>query len=68
MATSDILTGPIRLLFPRLPGSMGEAADFPFSLLGALCLPRCVRSRRCTRLVPRCKLVTCAAGQAQLAC
>lgn len=35
-APADVVTGPIRLLFPRIPGSIGEAADFPFSLLGAL--------------------------------
>lgn len=34
VATSDVITGPIRLLFPRIPGSIGEAAQFPFSLLG----------------------------------
>jgi hypothetical protein len=34
VATSNVITGPTRLLFPRLPGGMGEAADFPFSLLG----------------------------------
>ena len=34
VATSDILTGPTRLLFPRAAGSVGEAAAFPFSLLG----------------------------------
>jgi minor histocompatibility antigen H13 len=34
VATSDIITGPTRLLFPRGPGSVGEAADFPYSLLG----------------------------------
>ncbi len=35
VATSDVLTGPTRLLFPKIPGSMGgEAAFFPFSLLG----------------------------------
>ncbi|KAI7839759.1 hypothetical protein COHA_006563 [Chlorella ohadii] len=34
VATSDVVTGPIRLLFPRIPGSIGEAANFPFSLLG----------------------------------
>jgi minor histocompatibility antigen H13 len=34
VATSDIITGPMRLLYPRLPGGTGEAADFPFSLLG----------------------------------
>ena len=35
VATSDIISGPTRLLFPRLEGKpMGEAADFPFSLLG----------------------------------
>lgn len=34
VATSDIIVGPTRLLFPRAPGGMGEAADFPYSLLG----------------------------------
>ena len=34
VATSDALTGPTRLLFPRFAGSMGEASRFPFSLLG----------------------------------
>lgn len=34
VATSDAITGPTRLLFPRIPGGMGEAAEFPFSLLG----------------------------------
>jgi minor histocompatibility antigen H13 len=34
VATSDILVGPTRLLFPRIPGSVGEASSFPFSLLG----------------------------------
>lgn len=34
VATSEVVTGPIRLLFPRVPGSIGEAAGFPFSLLG----------------------------------
>ena len=35
VATSNIISGPTRLLFPRLEGKpMGEAADFPFSLLG----------------------------------
>ena len=35
VATSDVLTGPTRLLFPRPAGSVGEASAFPFSLLGA---------------------------------
>ena len=35
VATSNILSGPTRLLFPRGAGSVGEAAAFPFSLLGA---------------------------------
>ncbi|GBF93215.1 signal peptide peptidase [Raphidocelis subcapitata] len=41
VATSDQVTGPTRLLFPRIPGGGGEAADFPFSLLGLgdVCLP-----------------------------
>ena len=34
VATSNILSGPTRLLFPRGAGSVGEAAAFPFSLLG----------------------------------
>eukprot|EP00879_Flechtneria_rotunda_P014952 GHRR01015622.1.p1 GENE.GHRR01015622.1~~GHRR01015622.1.p1 ORF type:complete len:310 (+),score=47.82 GHRR01015622.1:685-1614(+) len=34
VATSDLVTGPTRLLFPKMPGGTGEAADFPFSLLG----------------------------------
>ena len=34
VATSDAVTGPTRLLFPRVPGGGGEAANFPFSLLG----------------------------------
>jgi minor histocompatibility antigen H13 len=34
VATSDVMTGPTRLLFPKIPGSMGEASFFPFALLG----------------------------------
>ncbi|CAK0737011.1 hypothetical protein CVIRNUC_000840 [Coccomyxa viridis] len=34
VATSDALTGPTRLLFPRFSGSISEASRFPFSLLG----------------------------------
>lgn len=36
VATSDLLSGPTRILFPKAPGASGmsEAADFPFSLLG----------------------------------
>ena len=34
VATSDIINAPTRLLFPRLPGSISEAATFPYSLLG----------------------------------
>jgi minor histocompatibility antigen H13 len=34
VATSDAISGPTRLLFPRPPGSTGEASSFPFSLLG----------------------------------
>ncbi len=34
VATSDVVVGPTRLLFPKLPGGSGEAAGFPFSLLG----------------------------------
>lgn len=37
VATSDVLVGPTRLLFPRAAGGVGEAAGFPFSLLGARC-------------------------------
>ncbi|KAK9800209.1 hypothetical protein WJX73_009552 [Symbiochloris irregularis] len=33
VATSNILTGPVRLLFPRAVGA-GEARNFPFALLG----------------------------------
>ena len=39
VATSDALTGPTRLLFPRFSGSIGEASRFPFSLLGQRALP-----------------------------
>ena len=35
VATSQLISGPTRLLYPRFSGSMGEASDFPFSLLGA---------------------------------
>ena len=35
VATSQIIAGPTRLLYPRFSGSIGEASDFPFSLLGA---------------------------------
>ena len=42
VATSDVLTGPTRLLFPRLPSNPGgEAASFPFSLLGIFALRFC---------------------------
>ena len=34
VATSDLIAGPTRLLFPRMPGGVGEASGFPFSLLG----------------------------------
>lgn len=34
VATSDLVSGPTRLLFPRPPSSIGEASSFPFSLLG----------------------------------
>ena len=34
VATSDIVSGPTRLLFPRIAGGTGEASNFPFSLLG----------------------------------
>jgi minor histocompatibility antigen H13 len=39
VATSDILTGPTRLLFPRFHGSLGEGNAFPFSLLGKFHTP-----------------------------
>lgn len=35
VATSQLISGPTRLLYPRFSGSVGEASDFPFSLLGA---------------------------------
>lgn len=38
VATSDIVSGPTRLLFPRIAGGTGEASNFPFSLLGATCI------------------------------
>ena len=35
VATStDVMNGPTRLIFPKIPGSMGEASSFPFALLG----------------------------------
>lgn len=34
VATSDLVSGPTRLLFPRMAGGTGEASNFPFSLLG----------------------------------
>jgi minor histocompatibility antigen H13 len=34
VATSDVMSGPTKLLFPRFPGSASEATDYPFSLLG----------------------------------
>lgn len=34
VATSDAFVGPTRLIFPRVPGTIGEASSFPFSLLG----------------------------------
>lgn len=34
VATSEAVTGPTRLLFPRMAGSSGEGSSFPFSLLG----------------------------------
>ncbi len=38
MATSDVITGPTRILFPRVPGGgstlEAAAARFPYSLLG----------------------------------
>lgn len=46
VATSDLVVGPTRLLFPRSAGGVGEAADFPFSLLGLgdIAIPgRCCR-------------------------
>ena len=39
VATSNIVSGPTRLLFPRIAGGTGEASDFPFSLLGESPLP-----------------------------
>lgn len=39
VATSDIVSGPTRLLFPRIAGGTGEASNFPFSLLGESPLP-----------------------------
>ena len=39
VATSDIVSGPTRLLFPRIAGGSGEASNFPFSLLGESTLP-----------------------------
>ena len=33
VATSNVISGPVRLLFPRPLGG-GEAASFPFALLG----------------------------------
>lgn len=36
VATSDIVSGPTRLLFPRIAGGTGEASNFPFSLLGQI--------------------------------
>ena len=40
VATSNIVSGPTRLLFPRIAGGTGEASNFPFSLLGE-CLIAC---------------------------
>eukprot|EP01024_Parvocaulis_polyphysoides_P017632 TRINITY_DN17790_c2_g2_i4.p1 TRINITY_DN17790_c2_g2~~TRINITY_DN17790_c2_g2_i4.p1 ORF type:complete len:502 (-),score=66.56 TRINITY_DN17790_c2_g2_i4:231-1736(-) len=34
VATSDMLQGPTRLMFPKALGSGGEAASFPFAILG----------------------------------
>ena len=38
VATSDVISGPTRILFPRIPGggstAEAAAAAFPFSLLG----------------------------------
>lgn len=35
VATSDVITGPMRLLYPRPEGASDmEAGKFPFSLLG----------------------------------
>lgn len=39
VATSDILVGPTRLLYPRPTGGEGEASFFPFALLGEVCHP-----------------------------
>lgn len=38
VATSDVLSGPTKILFPRHAGSVGEASAFPFSLLGKICV------------------------------
>ena len=34
VATSNVLVGPTRLIFPKIPGTVGEASNFPFALLG----------------------------------
>lgn len=34
VATSKLVDGPFKLLFPRAIGGVGEAANYPFSLLG----------------------------------
>jgi len=34
VATSEVITGPSRLLFPRELGGVGEASAYPYSLLG----------------------------------
>jgi minor histocompatibility antigen H13 len=34
VATSNVLVGPTRLIFPKIPGNVGEASNFPFALLG----------------------------------
>ncbi|GMH33353.1 hypothetical protein BSKO_01187 [Bryopsis sp. KO-2023] len=34
VATSNLIEGPFKLLFPRAVGGMGEGAGYPFSLLG----------------------------------
>ena len=44
VATSKLISGPTRLLYPRFTGSVGEASEFPFSLLGVRlplwCIPQ----------------------------
>jgi minor histocompatibility antigen H13 len=71
VATSDIITGPMRLLYPRLPGGTGEATDFPFSLLGLgdIAVPgllACLALRYDSSRVVDMKSRADAAGQAML--